>query len=149
MPSSIRNGLKVIGCAVLALLLPPAVGASKPPQCELTLTRVVGLEYPWFARMAFLQGAVELVATISPAGNVVKIRTASGPEPLANPAREALAKWQFAGCVSRSSDCEVSFEFTFELSGTCEVGTHCPTEFQVDFPAKVSVRSKAITGAIK
>jgi hypothetical protein len=148
MSSPSGNDLKVIACALLALLLPPAVGVSRPAQCEITLKRVVGLDYPWFARMAFLQGAVELVATISPAGNVVKMRTVSGPEPLASPAREALAKWRFAGYVSRPSDCEASFVFTFELKGTCEVGTYCPTEFLVDLPGKVKIRSRAVTGAI-
>jgi hypothetical protein len=99
--------------------------------------------------MAFLQGPVELVATISRDGRVTEIRTTAGPEPLAGPAREALSKWQFTGCVSRLDDCKVTFVFSFALSGSCEVGTYCPTEFEVDLPGRVKVTAKAIAGVIK
>jgi hypothetical protein len=73
---------------------------------------------------------------------------ASGPEPLARPAREALSKWKFTGCTSRSEECEAKFVFSFVLSGSCEVGTYCPTEFEVDLPGKVKVTSKAIAGVV-
>jgi hypothetical protein len=88
---------------------------------------------------------VELVATISPDGAVAAIRTVSGPEPLARPAREVLSKWQFVSCASRSGNCEAKFVFSFALTGSCEAGTRCPTEFEVDLPGKVKVTSKAIS----
>jgi hypothetical protein len=108
---------------------------------ELRVKRVVGIEYPWFARMAVLQGNVELIATISQDGVVEKISVASGAPILAGPAKEAMSKWLFSGCESQSSGCEVKTTFSFTLSGVCGSGACCPTELQFDLPNKVSVKS--------
>src|SRR5271170_7569235 len=105
MSKSSQSRPIAIGCTLMVLLLSPHAGLSESPQCGAALRRVVGLDYPWFARMAFLQGPVELVATVSRDGRVTEIRTTAGPEPLAGPARGALSKWQFTGCVSRLDDC--------------------------------------------
>jgi IS1 family transposase len=73
-----ENKLTALGCVLMALLLSSPTGLSQPPQCEIALKRVVGLEYPGFARMGFIRRAVELVATVSRDGTVARIRTASG-----------------------------------------------------------------------
>jgi hypothetical protein len=65
----------------------------------------------------------------------------SGPEPLAGPAKETLSRWRFTGCPSSAGGCESRFVFTFVLSGSCNPGSRCPTEFQVDLPDKVLVKS--------
>src|ERR1700735_379200 len=105
--------------------------------------RVVGMEYPWFARMAALQGSVELAATITPDRSVGKIQVLSGPGPLATPAIENLSKWKFTPC----GRCEARFVFSFALAGKCKI-SHCPTEFVVDFPDKVTVKSQTFDSAV-
>jgi hypothetical protein len=114
------------------------------PQPALTLKRVVGFGYPWFARMAALQGTVELIAIISLDGSVAKVDVKSGAEPLASPAKEALSKWQLAGCHSVAATCEAKFISRFILSGSCNAAAHCPTGFEVDMPGEVTVTAKAI-----
>lgn len=123
-------------------------GFGQAPQPGVSAKRIVGMEYPPFARMAVLQGKVELAAAISPDGTVKSIRVLSGPGPLASPAKETLSKWLFLGCGSQASECEVRFVFTFVLSGACTPGARCPTEFQVDLPDKVLVKAAAYNAVI-
>jgi hypothetical protein len=99
------------------------------------------MEYPWFARMAVLQGAVDLVATISRAGEVEQVRVVSGPEPLATPAKLTLSKWQFMPCNSPKGECTLRFTFLFILEGSCSP-SRCPSDFTVDLPDKITVKSK-------
>lgn len=115
---------------------------------EPTAKRIVAIEYPWFARMAVLQGKVELVATISRDGTVQKIRVVSGPEPLAEPSRETLSKWLFTECQTAPSGCDVPFAITFSLLGSCDASEHCPSEFEIDLPNKISVKSKSIRAIV-
>jgi len=123
-------------------------GFGQAPQPGVSAKRIVGMEYPPFARMAVLQGKVELAAAISPDGTVKSIRVLSGPGPLASPAKETLSEWLFLGCGSQASECEVRFVFTFVLSGACTPGARCPTEFQVDLPDKVLVKAAAYNAVI-
>jgi hypothetical protein len=110
---------------------------AQEPQSKLALSRVVALEYPWIARMAVLKGSIELTAVISPDGTVAKVLAKPGPSILVEPAKENLAKWLFTGCAS--DQCEMKFVYSFVLNGLCRAGTHCPTDFQVDFPGKVTI----------
>ena len=143
-----KNRRTIVAYAFMGLFLWPPPGVSQSPKCDLALKRVVGVQYPWFARIAFLQGAVELVATISRDGGIAEIRTASGPEPLAKPAREALSKWQFTGCNSRPAECEATFLFRFVLDGSCGASENCPTSFEVDLPGEIRVTSKGIRAIV-
>lgn len=131
---------------VLILLLSLAVCSAGQTDSEpqLALKRVVGVEYPWFARMAVIQGRVELSLTISARGIVDDVRVVSGAEPLALAAKAALSKWQFTGCTSKQGHCETKFVILFVLNGSCYASENCPTDFEVDFPGKVTVMSKSI-----
>jgi TonB family protein len=115
----------------------------EPQQPHLALKRVIGIEYPWFARMAVLEGDVELIATISTEGTVTRVRIISGVEPLAIPAKATLSRWQFTGCTSEQGECEVRFVVSFVLNGSC-VSENCPSTFEVDFPGKIIVTSQRI-----
>lgn len=115
---------------------------------KAAVKRVVGMEYPWFARMAALQGTVELVANLSRAGEIGQIHVVSGPEPLATPAKQTLSRWQFTACKSEGDDCTMKFVFLFILDGSCSVSSHCPTDFTVDLPDKITVRSKLFESAM-
>ena len=119
---------------VLILLLCSAWRASS--QSPIVVTRVVALDYPWFARHNSIQGTVEVIATITKEGLATNMRVAPGPPPaLTDPVKETLAKWRFASC----SECEA--RFTFVLSGECGIPDRCPTDLEVDLPGKVTVKS--------
>lgn len=105
--------------------------------------RIVGLDYPWFARLGGVQGRVEVVATISPEGTVRKVQVLSGPEPLARAVNSTLSKWLFSeGCTATAGGCEAKVVFTFTLSGVCDIGERCPSDFEVDLPGSVRISAK-------
>ena len=110
------------------------------PQPQLALKRVVAIQYPWFARMASLQGDVVLTAKISMQGIVTNVHIDSGPQPLALPAKTVLSEWQFTGCTPEQGECEAKFVVSFILNGSCDA-ENCPMGFEVNFPGKIVVTS--------
>ena len=135
---------KPFAAAVCSLLILPwleSTGSCQSSSPSPTVRRLVAMEYPWFARMATLQGTVELAARINSEGIPEKIQVLSGPEPLASPAKETLSKWRLAECIPSGPKCLMKFVFSFALAGSCNI-SHCPTEFEVDLPEKISVKSK-------
>jgi outer membrane biosynthesis protein TonB len=138
-----NNGRNTTARVIAAFVCMTNVALCQAPQPRPSATRIVGMEYPGAARLAFLQGAVDLVATISPDGTVGEIRVLSGPPLLATPAKETLSKWRFAGRAAPAGQCEAKFVFSFVLlPGTCNSGSHCPSEFQVDLPDSVRVSAQ-------
>lgn len=128
--------IKILAVGVLTALA--VAGAGSTPG-ELSPSRIVGLEYPRLANTGRVQGVVELAAFVHPDGHVREVRLLSGHPLLVPAARDALLKWRFVGCLSPSA-CEAHVFFKFELVGPCDRNT-CPTEFQVDLPDRVSLRS--------
>jgi hypothetical protein len=108
---------------------------------EVRLRRLVGLEYPWFARLNAIQGDVELVATVSGTGSVENVAVRSGPPPLAIAAKANVSKWVFGPCASGGVACEVHVVFSFVLSGSCDASSNCPSEFTADLPDKVTIKA--------
>lgn len=147
MPDTMKNS-RASGCALITVFLSASAALGQPPQSDLSLKRVVAIEYPWFARMAMLQGNVELVATISTQGTVTNIRVTSGPEPLTSAAKAALSKWQFRGCAAKQEGYELKFVVSFVLNGSCDAREYCPTNFEVDFPGKITVTAKGINAIV-
>jgi TonB family protein len=144
MAERIAKGSGRAACMLATMLLAaPFVGCQPASPPTLTLIRVVGMEYPWFARMGVIQGAVELGLTVLKDGTVTDVQIKSGPAPLADAAKEAISKWQFAGCTSEGG-CKAAFVFSFALTGSCYASEHCPTGFEVDLPGKAKVTSKSI-----
>jgi hypothetical protein len=140
MVSGLQNvAERAVTCLIAALVAVPA-GMGQVSRPELTVTRVAAMDYPVIARMAYLEGTVELVASVSREGMVVAVKVVSGPPLLADPERGVLSKWRFKGCDLQGG-CEVKVVFSFALPSTCEVGLQCPTEFEADLPARVEVRS--------
>jgi len=147
MANATKKSSRSIAYRLLGLFLSASAAMGQAPQTEPAVKRVVGLEYPWFARMGGIQGTVELAATISQEGTVIGISVVSGPEPLATPAKDSLSKWRFTACTSPSAECKTKLVFLFVLAGTCKI-SHCPTEFEVDLPDKVRVKSKIFDSPI-
>jgi hypothetical protein len=132
---------KLILCCLIAFMFSFAEGQS--PQHQPAPKRIVGLEYPWFGRVAGIEGTVEIVALISPDGTVKSFGTASGPEPLVNSAKGALSKWLFEkDCSTATGGCAAKIVFVFSLAGVCDVSQRCPTEFSVDLPDLVRLTAK-------
>lgn len=127
---------------IIALALSLAPWTLRALQDKPAVQRVVSMEYPPLARMAHLQSEVKLRARISSDGTVDGIVVISGPEPLATPARQDIAKWHFSGCLSSVADCTIEIDFSFVLEGTCSDSPRCATDFQVDLPNKVLVKSQ-------
>jgi TonB family protein len=102
---------------------------------------IVAGPYPFLANLAGVQGAVELLALLSPEGEVKSVRVASGTGLLVEPAIQMLTRWSFEPCVpARNCEARVSFHFVFE-PGMCS-SSDCPSEVRVDLPATVTIRSK-------
>jgi TonB family protein len=121
---------------------------SQTDQPDPALRRVVDLEYPWFARVGMIQGDVEIVATVAPEGKVTRIHVVSGARPLAEAARAALEKWQFAATSATRGRYELRLVFSFVLAGSCDAAEHCPNHFEVDLPDRVRVSAKAIRAMV-
>lgn len=124
-------------CMLSALSL-----TSQPLQTDIHVKRIVGIDYPWFARLGGIQGNVEVAVTISGDGAVHKIRVVSGPEPLVRAVRESVSKWLFSGCSPAPGNCEAKILFSFALNGVCDAGQECVTRFEFDLPDKVRVYAK-------
>jgi len=60
-----------------------------------TVTRSVAPDYPMLARQMKVQGAVILQALISRDGNIEELHIVSGPDILADAARQAVRQWHF------------------------------------------------------
>ena len=142
MFSQARTLVWGIGLLAMAAGLVLAMGASGAVGGEPAVQRIVSMQYPALARMARLQGGVKLRIRISPDGTANQIDVVSGPEPLATPARQNIAKWRFSSCTSTATVCTIEIDFSFVLDGTCSDLPRCPTDFQVDLPNKVVVRSQ-------
>ena len=133
---------------LMAMFLSVPLTWSQPcQQPEIAVKKIVGLQYPRLARLAVIQGTVELIATISRDGTVTRTRVEYGKAPLTEAAKESLSKWQFNGCTEPRG-CDVRIVFSFVLTGSCDARENCPTDFEVDLPGKVKVASKAINAIV-
>lgn len=146
MQYTIANALSRYLLATFFLSFLTPIGRSQA--CDLALRRVVALEYPWFARMAVLQGSVELNATISKDGTVTNVAILSGTQPLAQAAKEALLTWRFTACPSANMPRQAGFVFEFSLDGSCSASEHCPPSFEIDLPGKVYLKAKRIKAIV-
>jgi outer membrane biosynthesis protein TonB len=139
-----RRNPKTVLFVGVATLLATSLPLATPqtPQTEIRVKRIVGIDYPWFGRLAGAQGNVEVVATIASDGAVKEIRVVSGPEPLVRAVKPALSRWLFEGCGSATGTCEIKIVFSFVLEGVCDVSRRCQTDFEVDLPDRVRIKAK-------
>lgn len=134
---------------VIALLLPAMPQATTPQgkgDEQPEVQRIIGLSYPRLANLAGVEGAVKLVASVSPAGTVDGVRVISGDKLLSDPAKQALLGWRFR-CLNISKPCEATVSFIFKLGEICDRQS-CQSELQIDLPNEVTVREKRIRAII-
>jgi hypothetical protein len=130
------------------VLFSGAVAWSQPSEVSgqgPTVKHLVAVEYPWIARLAALEGKVELTALVSAEGTVTKVIEVKGPDPLVLAAKTAVMKWQFAGC---EAECRIKFVASFLLHGSCYASENCPTRFEFDSPGTLTVISKSINAIV-
>ena len=107
---------------------------------KLMPARVIGLEYPMFARMAGSEGEVTLTLVIGKSGVVETIQEASGPLPLLGPSKACASRWIYPKATQVH---KVLVTFTYSLlPGNCDPKAHCSSEFEITLPNKVVVRAQ-------
>ncbi len=83
--------------AIVRTAQPPAPGAAQANVSQpATVLHVVPPEYPPMARMARIEGTVQLMATFGPDGRVTDATVVGGPAALASAAVDAVKQWTFA-----------------------------------------------------
>jgi hypothetical protein len=127
---------RILGFVILSLMGP--LTSPQEPQPK----RIVGLEYPFLANLARVQGRVELIATVTESGNIKDVQVVSGHPLLRESAKSSFSQWVFSRCGETTGPCKARVAFQFVLEGQCE-SSRCPTEFIVDLPDSVTVRTKA------
>lgn len=104
--------------------------------------RVIAGGYPLLAHLAGVQGDVQLAVTVSMTGRVQNVRVVSGAGLLNDAAAAMVSRWVFTPCEDSTKGCEPRITVHYVLEpGLCG-NSECPTEFQFDLPATVTVRSK-------
>jgi TonB family protein len=102
--------------SLLAVLIMACPGFA---QEDWQVQRLVAMaKYPILARMAFIQGAVELRCSISPGGRAADCKVNSGHPLLCRAAIENIRLWTFRRTTeSAEPPKDVTVVYTFELTG--------------------------------
>jgi TonB family protein len=116
---------------------------------EVRVKHLIGMEYPRLARLARVQGTVELIVSVSPTGTVRDIRSASGPSLLIPPTKDVMKQWTFDGCDT-AQGCEFRVVFSFSLTeGACVVtGPGSASQFEVDLPDHIQVKARELCAIV-
>jgi TonB family protein len=104
--------------------------------------RVVGMDYPKLARMARIEGRVEIACTINSDGSVASIKPIGNPHPLLlKTVEENAFKWKFmrTSDLGRSqSTATLTYSFTMERTGSA----HPVRTFAFEYPSSVILTSE-------
>jgi len=117
----------------------PAQERNVPP----TVVRIVGPSYPYLAILAGVEGSVTLLADVTSAGAVERVRAVSGHELLVDSARRALQRWRFR-CTASVDTCQAEIVFTFKLLDEICNKASCDSELEIDLPSSVTIRAKRL-----
>ncbi len=123
--------------AGMVLILLPLQSAD-----QLSVKRLVGLEYPAIAAQAQIQGDVILQCVIGDDGRVQSFEMTSGPPVLTEAARDNALKWGFHVPKGLGGEARVfRLTYGFRLEGTCVAPT-CTSEFSFEYPDRVTVSTQ-------
>ena len=86
-----------------------------PETMEKRIVTKVEPVYPEAARKAGMQGLVVLDVVVAPDGSVKRLRPVSGPELLAQSAKEAVQSWKFEPYLSNGEAVEVETTLAIEF----------------------------------
>jgi hypothetical protein len=111
-----------------------SVPAASPVLDEnVTVLHFERMEYPLYAKVRHIQGAVVLKATVDSTGQVVDAVALSGPKGLLKDSIDNIKKWRF----SRPRQAVVMAVYWFRFAGLCELP--CPSGFEFYPPNLVIV----------
>jgi TonB family protein len=123
--------------AILAVPMPgPHLAEAGNPMC---LCKFIGPRYSPVARVARIQGVVQVKVSIDPAGNPGDMSVLEEGHPLLQEAAiRALKNWRFCPPPPASAPHEITVLFRFRLDGN---GTDAwaPTEITFQAPATVEI----------
>lgn len=137
-----RWGGIAILAAVTALGPSPSAVVAQNERRGPFPVKVIASRYPLLAHLAGVQGDVQLAVTASADGSVRNARVVSGVGLLNESARAMVSKWAFSACEGAPQDCESTVTFRYVLDPGLCANSDCPTEFEFDLPATVTIRSK-------
>lgn len=112
---------------------------------DWVIAHLESMEYPRVAAQAGTQGVVTLECRLSDRGEVMSVNVVSRPsrDLLARAAVANVKKWRFRTIRSDAPmPATVRITYTFRLEGECAGAGRCRTEFQYDFPDRVTVISQ-------
>ena len=120
---SLRNGIwKAIGDSLNRAVLPPSPPVVGPRTVRLShmdpgmLIRRVQPQYPAPAKIAHVQGKVELAASISKDGTIENLRVLAGHPMLVRAAIEAVRQWRYRPYILNNEPVEVETQITVNFS---------------------------------
>lgn len=115
----------------------PLEGQVEPPDTEVYVRRFVVEEYPNIARLAWLQGTVQMEVHIDKSGNVSEATAVNDADPiLAIWALSSVKQWTFGHPTSLPAKLTISFHYSFkgesvDLSGLTNISTKLPYEVNI------------------
>jgi hypothetical protein len=108
----------------------------------VSVVHIKGVDYPFLAHLAAVEGTVEIVLLVGRDGAVRSTRVVSGSRLLADGAAKALESWIFSPCKKKKGVCEYPMSLRFVLQGEPINIAECKSEFQFDNPGRIVVTSQ-------
>jgi TonB family protein len=120
------------------------------PVCaqDWTPSKIVAMsEYPKVARLARVQGTVEVKCTLDSSGNVTAAEMISGNALLGKPASDNALKWKFQPVSKEVPGNSVTLRYVFLLEGTPQDATN--STFVFEMPNRIQMVAPGNDGIIK
>ena len=118
-----------------------AVGAP----ADVSVTHMVGFDYPVLAHTAGVQGTLRLSLQIEEDGRVGSVRVLDGnPLLVVGDPLKTLKEWRFTPCKGSTADCIYLVFVEFVLQGGPLDFPKCKTRFEFDAPDRIRVRSEFV-----
>lgn len=137
-----RTGpLNTIGQFVLATLV---LSAALPCSAQWEPTELAALQYPPLAKQARLTGIVVVRIELEEDGSVASAHALTGHPLLAMEVQKNVLRWKFRQVSSDAPRTEQHpyLIYHFRLEGRCSHAAACRTEFTVEYPNYVVVKSE-------
>jgi TonB family protein len=132
-----------MGKAVLFALTALSVCAQ-----DWTPSKIVAMvEYPRVARVALVQGSVEVECTLDSSGNVTAAKMISGPAMLGKPACENALQWKFQPVSKEVRGNSVTLRYVFLLEGKPQEATN--STFVFEMPNRIQIVAPISAGIIR
>ena len=96
--------------------------SAEPMHGQVQVIEFVAPDYPRLARLAMVQGTVEMEVFFGRSGRSTSVTLTAGHPLLSPAARAALLRWRFSACTSVEKQCRQRVVFDFRLVRSGENG---------------------------